>query len=92
MSIRQLPDDVVAKIRSSSTIISLNGVVCGLLKNSLDAGATKINIFLDYIRGDCTVEDNGGGIVPGEFKEDGGLGKPHRMTPSVLTYWQYLLQ
>ncbi|KAL7799898.1 hypothetical protein V8C37DRAFT_365911 [Trichoderma ceciliae] len=75
MSIRPLPEDVVGKIRSSSTITSLNGVVCGLLKNSLDAGATKVNIYVEYGRGNCTVEDNGLGIIPGDFAEDGGLGK-----------------
>lgn len=79
MSIRPLPEDVVGKIRSSSTITSLNGAVCGLLKNSLDAGATKVNIYVEYGRGNCTVEDNGLGIVPGDFSEDGGLGKSYCM-------------
>ncbi|KAL7943839.1 hypothetical protein V8C42DRAFT_328585 [Trichoderma barbatum] len=77
MSIRPLPEDVVGKIRSSSTITSLNGVVCGLLKNSLDAGATKVNIQVEYARGNCIVEDNGLGIVPGDFAEGGGLGKSY---------------
>ncbi|KAK4061312.1 hypothetical protein Trihar35433_9639 [Trichoderma harzianum] len=77
MSIRPLPEDVVGKIRSSSTITSLNGVVCGLLKNSLDAGATKVNIYIEYGRGNCIVEDNGLGIIPGDFAEDGGLGKSY---------------
>ncbi|KAL6864467.1 hypothetical protein J3F83DRAFT_741905, partial [Trichoderma novae-zelandiae] len=77
MSLRPLPEDVVGKIRSSSTITSLNGVVCGLLKNSLDAGATKVNILVEYGRGNCIVEDNGLGIVPGDFSEDGGLGKSY---------------
>ncbi|KAL7926462.1 hypothetical protein ACQKWADRAFT_280355 [Trichoderma austrokoningii] len=77
MSIRPLPEDVVGKIRSSSTITSLNGAVCGLLKNSLDAGATKVNVYVEYDRGNCTVEDNGVGIVPGDFTEDGGLGKSY---------------
>lgn len=79
MSIRPLPEDVVGKIRSSSTVTSLNGVVCGLLKNSLDAGATKVNIYVEYDRGNCNVEDNGLGITPGDFAEDGGLGKPYCM-------------
>ncbi|KAL7906915.1 hypothetical protein GGI35DRAFT_98859 [Trichoderma velutinum] len=77
MSIRPLPEDVIGKIRSSSTITSLNGVVCGLLKNSLDAGATKVNVYVEYGRGNCIVEDNGLGIIPGDFTEDGGLGKPY---------------
>ena len=78
MPIRQLPDDVVDRLKSSVVITSLNGVALGLLKNALDAGATKVNITVDYSRGNCTVEDNGTGIPPEEFREDGGLGKLHR--------------
>ncbi|KFH48549.1 DNA mismatch repair protein-like protein [Hapsidospora chrysogenum ATCC 11550] len=77
MPIRQLPDDVVDRLKSSVVITSLNGVALGLLKNALDAGATKVNITVDYSRGNCTVEDNGTGIPPEEFREDGGLGKLH---------------
>ncbi|RSL47870.1 hypothetical protein CEP54_013193 [Fusarium duplospermum] len=77
MTIRQLPQDVVDKIKSSVNITSLNGVACGLLANSLDAGAFKINISIDYGRGNCTVEDDGSGIPPDEFKDAGGLGKLH---------------
>lgn len=78
MTIRQLPQDVVDKIKSSVNITSLNGVVCGLIANSLDAGASKVNISVDYARGNCTVEDNGSGVTPEEFKDGGGLGKLHR--------------
>lgn len=78
MTIRQLPQDVVDKIKSSVNITSLNGVACGLLANSLDAGAFKVNISIDYGRGNCTVEDDGSGIPPDEFRDAGGLGKLHR--------------
>lgn len=57
------------------TIVNLNQVVLGLLKNSLDASATKLDIIVDYGRGSCIVEDNGLGILPCEFAERGGLGK-----------------
>ncbi|KAG9256305.1 uncharacterized protein F5Z01DRAFT_504407 [Emericellopsis atlantica] len=77
MSIRQLPDEVVKKLQSSASITSLRHVAIELLKNSLDAGATKVNITVDYARGNCTVEDNGQGIPPGDFKENGGLGRSH---------------
>ncbi|KAJ8124708.1 hypothetical protein O1611_g8932 [Lasiodiplodia mahajangana] len=77
MSIRPLPDSVIAQIKSSTTITSLNGVVCGLLRNSLDAGATRVTISVDYVRGNCLVEDDGVGILPAEFKSSGGLGKLH---------------
>ncbi|KAF4875167.1 DNA mismatch repair protein MLH3 [Colletotrichum siamense] len=75
MSIKPLPEDVIRRISSSATITSLNAVVCGLIKNSFDAGAIRINITVDYSRGNCTVEDDGLGILPIEFREAGGLGK-----------------
>ncbi|KAJ4311860.1 DNA mismatch repair protein [Neodidymelliopsis sp. IMI 364377] len=75
MSIQRLPEEVVAQIKSSTAIVSLNGVVVELLKNSLDARASKIDATVDFARGSCTVEDNGLGIAPAEFGEDGGLGK-----------------
>ncbi|KAI1123523.1 hypothetical protein F5Y10DRAFT_251708 [Nemania abortiva] len=77
MSIRPLPDNVVAQIKSSTTITSLNGVVCGLFRNSLDSEATRVTISVDYMRGNCSVEDDGPGILPAEFKPSGGLGKLH---------------
>ncbi|KAI1750619.1 hypothetical protein F4782DRAFT_244010 [Xylaria castorea] len=77
MSIQPLPNDVIAQIKSSTTITSLNGVICGLFKNSLDSGATKVAISIDYVRGSCSIEDDGLGILPAEFKPGGGLGKLH---------------
>jgi DNA mismatch repair protein MLH3 len=80
MSIQPLPPDVIAQIKSATTIISLKGVICELIKNSLDATCTKLDISVDYARGNCVVEDNGLGIPPAEFREGGGLGKLHRET------------
>ncbi|KAL2137943.1 hypothetical protein VTI28DRAFT_7780 [Corynascus sepedonium] len=77
MSIQRLPGDVAAQIKSSAVITSLNTAVCGLLQNALDAGASKVNISVDHSRGNCSVEDNGVGIEPANFREDGGLGKVH---------------
>lgn len=76
-AIRPLPEDVAAKIKSSISISSLNGVVLELVKNSLDADAGRIKITVDYQRGGCVVEDDGHGIPPREFERDGGLGKAH---------------
>lgn len=78
MSIQPLPPDVIAQIKSSTTITNLNGVIVELVKNSLDAGSTKIDISVDYARGGCVVEDDGLGILPSEFGESGGLGKIYR--------------
>lgn len=84
MSIKPLPSEVVAQIKSSITITSLNGVDCELVKNSLDAGATKLDITVDYGRGSCTVEDDGFGILPSDFRDEGGLGNLYRKISLIL--------
>ncbi|ORY09378.1 hypothetical protein BCR34DRAFT_568551 [Clohesyomyces aquaticus] len=76
-SIVPLPPDVVAQIKSSTAVTSLTGVVLGLVKNALDANARKVEVTVDFGRGGCSVEDDGVGIAPVEFREDGGLGKPY---------------
>jgi DNA mismatch repair protein MLH3 len=78
-SIRPLSPDAIAQIKSSIAITSLNTVVIELLKNSLDAHSNKINVKVEYDRGNCVVEDDGLGIPPAEFQESGGLGKLYRM-------------
>lgn len=80
-TIRPLPGEAVAQITSSSKINSLKDAIIGLLRNALDAKASKIDITADYRRGGCTVEDDGDGIPPNEFHETGGLGKKHRSSP-----------
>lgn len=77
-SIVQLPREVVAQIKSSAAITSLTSVILGLVTNSLDAQANKITIDVDSAHGGCVVEDDGLGILPSEFTEDGGLGKLYR--------------
>ncbi|KAI4268348.1 MAG: hypothetical protein LQ337_007892, partial [Flavoplaca oasis] len=83
-TIRPLPDDVAAQIKSSTTISSLEHVIVELLKNSLDASSHKIEISVNFTRGACTVEDDGSGIKPGEFLDNGGLGKAYRTLCSSL--------
>jgi len=78
MSIQPLPAAVIAQIKSSIAITSLNYVVCELFKNALDAGASRVDISVDYSTGGCIAEDNGSGIPPLEFGESGGLGKLYR--------------
>lgn len=79
-SILPLPADVAAQITSSTAIVSLTGVVLELVKNSLDAKATRVDAAVDFARGGCVVEDNGLGISPLEFAQDGGLGKLYCMS------------
>lgn len=76
-SITPLPAAVQTRIRSSSKLVTMNDVVAGLLRNALDAGASKVTIDVDYRRRGCTVEDDGLGIPPDEFRGDGGLGRLH---------------
>jgi len=78
MSIQPLPDHVVAQIKSSAAITSLNTAVSGLVQNALDAAASNIAVSVDYARGNCTVEDNGRGIPPDSFHQHGGLGELYR--------------
>ncbi|SMR64047.1 unnamed protein product [Zymoseptoria tritici ST99CH_3D1] len=70
-----LSPDAIAQIHSSKHITTLQGVILSLLENCLDAASTKVDITVDWERGSCTIEDNGDGIPPNEFAEDGGLGK-----------------
>ncbi|RLM01204.1 hypothetical protein CFD26_107615 [Aspergillus turcosus] len=76
--IEPLPPEVVAKIKSSTSITDLNRVVVELVKNALDANAHTVSVTVDFHRGGCMVEDDGDGIPPAEFESDGGLGKAHR--------------
>lgn len=77
--IRPLSSDVVAKLKSSTCITSLNEVILELAKNSLDADAQTVFVTVDYALGNCIVEDDGVGIHPDEFSVDhGALAKPHR--------------
>lgn len=84
--IRPLPPEVVAQIKSSTAIVSLAGVVRELLHNALDAQATRIKATIDFARGACIVEDDGLGIPPREFREEGGLGKLYCMRPPAALY------
>ncbi|GAO16183.1 hypothetical protein UVI_02045230 [Ustilaginoidea virens] len=92
MSIRPLPQGAVDKIQSSAAITSLNDVVCGLVKNSLDASSSKLNIHLNFVLGNCTVDDDGTGIDASEFEETGGLAKLHhssKMPPNATTHGRH---
>jgi len=74
-SIQRLPHDVMSQVKSSIAIVCLGDAALGLLKNSLDADATKISISVEFARGSCLVDDNGCGILPDDYHETGGLGK-----------------
>lgn len=77
-TIKPLPDIEAAQIKSSLLITSLQDVAIGLIDNSLDSDATKVNVEIDFEWGFCAVEDNGTGIATVDFSESGGLAKVHR--------------
>lgn len=74
-SIKSLDPFCAVQIEASATIPDLNSVIEGLLCNSLDAGATRIDLVVDHSRAACSVEDNGEGIAVINFREGSRLGK-----------------
>jgi DNA mismatch repair protein MLH3 len=81
-----LSEDAISQINSSKQITSLPGVVLALVTNALDADATKVDISVSFVRGSCTVEDNGCGIPSIEFAEHGGLGKMHHTSKAAAEH------
>ena len=82
--IKPLPPNVAAQIKSSTTISSLSEVVFGLIENALDANAYRIDVDVNFGRASCSIEDDGCGISPTDFEEDGGLGRPYRCVIHAL--------
>eukprot|EP01083_Nonionella_stella_P080780 222103_1 len=67
--IKSLNSASIHKICSSQVITSLATAVKELVENSLDAGATQIDILLKkYGKESFTVSDDGGGIDPSDFE------------------------
>ncbi|RMZ80419.1 hypothetical protein DV737_g3040, partial [Chaetothyriales sp. CBS 132003] len=73
MSILPLPRTVRAQLRSSIQISTLIDVVEELVRNSLDAAATAVEIEVDFSKGYCSLLDDGLGIPANEFREGGNL-------------------
>jgi DNA mismatch repair ATPase MutL len=67
MSIRKLPATVVDQVRSTLTIDSLARCVHELLANSIDAKATRITVYIHCEELECSVIDNGVGILPDDM-------------------------
>ena len=72
--IQPIPSTVAVQIKSSTNVNSLADVVIGLLRNSLDAGATTINLETDFEKCCCFCEDDGEGIDVYDLGPEGLLG------------------
>ena len=69
IAIKPINKCVVHRICAGQVIIDLSSAVKELVENSLDAGATSIEISLkDYGQDYFQVIDNGCGISPSNFK------------------------
>ncbi|ODQ50594.1 hypothetical protein SAICODRAFT_73368 [Saitoella complicata NRRL Y-17804] len=71
MSINFLPDATVQHLRSSVNITSLAQCVSELAQNSIDAGATSVDVTVSLSRSSVTVADNGTGILPEDMDKIG---------------------
>lgn len=72
--IAELEPQTRAKIRSTQILTSLPQLVSELVQNSLDAGASHIEVGLDPAEWECWVRDNGQGM---SIEGMGMLGKGH---------------
>jgi len=80
-----LPAHVQAQVLSSVSIASLRDVVLELVKNALDASARTITVEVDFSKGYCVVKDDGIGIPPEEFIDEGCLAKLHCRYPDAMS-------
>lgn len=68
MEIKRLPNEIISKIAAGEVIISPSAIIKELLENSLDAGASKIEISLNSELKKIAIKDNGKGINKDDFE------------------------
>lgn len=83
--IRALPTATTAQIRSSFVIPSLAACVLELAQNSLDAGATRIEVAVGPDSWYCKVTDNGQGIDEDDLRR---IAKRYRASCMRPLRWQ----
>ncbi|KAF9238762.1 hypothetical protein BU15DRAFT_88220 [Melanogaster broomeanus] len=82
LSLQQLSAETRAKLRSTQILTSLPNIISELLQNSIDAGASQIDIGVDCGEWSCWVMDNGSGFTKdglskiGQDSEHGRTMKP----------------
>ncbi|KAG2060170.1 hypothetical protein BDR06DRAFT_548953 [Suillus hirtellus] len=91
-SLKQLSVETRAKLRSAQLLTSLPQVISELLQNSLDAGASQVDIGVDCEDWSCWVRDNGAGIskagltMIGKGSEEGRYNTSKAYTPASLDF------
>ncbi|KAJ7129319.1 hypothetical protein C8R44DRAFT_776507 [Mycena epipterygia] len=89
-AIEPLPPPTRAKLRSTQILTSLSQIVSELLQNSLDAGASHIDIGVDCEEWTCWVRDDGSGMskdgmdILGKGLEAGRYGTSKAYAPDSL--------
>jgi DNA mismatch repair protein MLH3 len=66
-SLARLPPETQSKLRSTQILVSLSQIISELVQNALDAGATHIDIGVDFQGWSCWVRDDGMGMSKGDL-------------------------
>ena len=80
----QLPPSTQSKIRSTQILTSLPQIISELVQNSLDAGASHINVGIDCEDWACWVRDDGRGIARDDFDALAGGGQAARYSETPM--------
>ncbi|KIL00522.1 hypothetical protein PAXRUDRAFT_129656 [Paxillus rubicundulus Ve08.2h10] len=87
---KQLSAETRSKLRSTQILTSLSSIISELLQNSIDAGASQIDIGVDCGEWSCWVMDNGSGFAKaglskiGQDSEYGRYNSSKAYTPASL--------
>lgn len=86
-TIKAIHQSSVHQIQSGQVIVDLNSVVKELVENSVDAGATSIEVrFRNHGLDAIEVVDNGSGIDPDDYASVGQwIGRELPYTNDILT-------
>lgn len=72
--IKKLNTTVSNKLQSQSFIVSFVNIILELIRNSIDANATNLQILINFTNLKCIVTDNGHGMIPDDLVN---CGKQH---------------
>lgn len=81
---QQLPPSTQSKIRSTQILTSLPQIISELVQNSLDAGASHIDVGVDCEDWACWVRDDGRGIARDDFDALAGCGQAARYSETLM--------